>query len=106
MDVLGSSPTLLELGSADTGLQIQQIGEVGQRAPVSLPLLGPGHKVLLSVRSWGRYPNFHWFLAVRDAVSRELLLALHRGNLELFDGAVFRESNALGFGFSVSGNSS
>jgi hypothetical protein len=39
---------------------------------------------------------------VRDAVSGDLLLAVHTGNLDLFDGAVFREANVLGFGLSLS----
>jgi hypothetical protein len=112
MEVLGSFPTLLELASAgadagadasyQSGLQIQLIGEPDRRAPVPLPLLEPGHIVLLSVRIWGSYPNYHWFIVARDAASRDLLLALHRGNLELFDGDVFGESKALGFGFSLS----
>ena len=104
MDVLGSFTTLLELASADaaTGLQINHISQIDRRAPVPLPLLEPGHKVLLSLRQWGGYANYQWFVVIRDAGSRELLLAIHVGNLELFDGDVFRESKALGFGFSLS----
>jgi hypothetical protein len=112
MEVLGSFPTLFELASVEsdagadagyqTGLQIQLIGEPDRRAPVLLPLLDPGHKVLLSVRIWGSYPNYEWFVVVRDTGARELLFALHVGDLSLFDEAVFRESNALGFGFSLS----
>jgi hypothetical protein len=112
MEVFGSYTWALQLASADAdagadaglqrGLQILLVGEMAQRAPVPLPLLEPGHKVLLTVRQWGGYANYQWFVVVRDAGSRELLLALHMGDLELFGAGFFRESKALGFGFSLS----
>jgi hypothetical protein len=96
MDVLHSSATMLELAFADVGIQI------GASEPVSLPVLERGRIVRLSLRQWDRYPNYEWFVAVHDDASRELLFALHKANLGLFEGSVFGESNALGFELSVS----
>jgi hypothetical protein len=91
MVVEASVPLWLILVSGDAGLTLTAT------APAALPMLAAGSTVSVFLRRITRgYAGDHWFLAIKDPDSQNLLYAVHQRDPGMFDAGAFQTPELLG----------